>query len=293
MRGGYFAEKESYSAIETDALSEAIQPEFEIKDGVADVSIPEELLVDVDPLWKFLVASKIDIQFIGKKTVLFRVEDAHVRSKIIRRKFWHISEVSLMLNEWTPETAKAPPDLSAMPLWVDLLKLKEGVLVEVNLENPLSKKIYFKGKEGQDVTDCQLEIPVEILKKPHEKEQVVKDFGKDLRLFLNNLSSGTEPEKWVTMGGQSHNSSQGTKLVGKGAIIDWEGFEFAGLKLLKLCQLCYGGRWIFLEVLGDVACSDRFWRPENSKKLLGGFRDTSEVERDKEFFLIIEGNTSF
>lgn len=55
----------------------------------------------------------------------------------------------------------------------------------------------------------------------------------------------------------------------------------------------YGGRWIFLEVLGDVACSDRFWRPENSKKLLGGFRDTSEVERDKEFFLIIEGNTSF
>lgn len=71
-------------------------------------------------------ASKIDIQFIGKKTVLFRVEDAHVCSKIIRRKFWHISEVPLMLNEWTPETAKAPPDLSAMPLWVDLLKLKEG-----------------------------------------------------------------------------------------------------------------------------------------------------------------------
>ena len=55
--GGGSAEKESYSAIETDALSEEIQPEFEIKDGVADVSIPEELLVD--PLWKFLVVGII------------------------------------------------------------------------------------------------------------------------------------------------------------------------------------------------------------------------------------------
>lgn len=112
-------------------------------------------------------------------------------------------------------------------------------------------------KWGHNEKDCQLEIPVEILKKPHEKEQqevtcdrnqevgtlsgkevvaqllnelekfpvtsvlqesVVKNFGKDLRLFLNNLSSGTEPEKWVTMGGQSHNSSQGTKLVGKGCL---------------------------------------------------------------------------
>ena len=55
--GGGSAEKESYSAIETDALSEEIQPEFEIKDGVADVSITEELLVD--PLWKFLVVGII------------------------------------------------------------------------------------------------------------------------------------------------------------------------------------------------------------------------------------------
>lgn len=33
------------------------------------------------------------------------------------------------------------------------------VLVEVNLENPLSKKIYFKGKEGQDVTVWD-ELPI-------------------------------------------------------------------------------------------------------------------------------------
>lgn len=33
------------------------------------------------------------------------------------------------------------------------------VLVEVNLEKPLSKKIYFKGKEGQDVTVWN-ELPI-------------------------------------------------------------------------------------------------------------------------------------
>lgn len=43
-----------------------------------------------------------------------------MQSRIVKRKFWHTSEVPLVLNEWTPESAKAPPDLSAMPLWVDL-----------------------------------------------------------------------------------------------------------------------------------------------------------------------------
>lgn len=138
--------KTSYSEAVRDDLSETLQPDFVVKNGVADVSIPEELMEDVDPLWKYFVVgyfmndvphigsihstvkriwsspgkvSKIDVQFIRKRIVLFRVEDAQVRSRIIIRKFWHISEVPLVLNEWTAES-KAPPDLSAMPLWVDL-----------------------------------------------------------------------------------------------------------------------------------------------------------------------------
>lgn len=130
--------------------------------------------------------SKIVVQFIGKKTVLFRVEDEQTRRRIVQRKFWHIGEVPLVLNEWNPESEKAPPDLSAMPLWVDLTNVpgylysKKGlsflsrtagkfvklhpntercvrldvarVLVEVDLEKPLPKKICFKGREGEDVT---------------------------------------------------------------------------------------------------------------------------------------------
>lgn len=122
-------------------------PSFVVKDGVAEVAIPEEVFADVEPLWRCFVVgyfmndaphigsihatvyriwnppgkkSKIDVQFIGKTTVLFRMEDAAVRNQILTMKFWNIFEVPLMLGEWTPETARYPPDLSAMPLWVDL-----------------------------------------------------------------------------------------------------------------------------------------------------------------------------
>lgn len=124
------ARKVSYSNDVCDDLDEAVKPVFVVRDGVADVSIPEDLMVDVDPLWKCFVVgyfmndalhigsihstvnriwaspgkvSKIDVQFIGRRTVLFRVEDAHVRSCIVKKKFWHISEVPLVLNEWTSE----------------------------------------------------------------------------------------------------------------------------------------------------------------------------------------------
>lgn len=128
-------------------MSDAFQPDFVVKDRVANVFILEDLMEDVDPLCKYFVVgyfmndaphighihstvnrirssprkmSKTDVQYIGKRTVLFRVGDAQERSRILRRKFWHISEVPLVLNEWTSESVKAPPDLSTMPLWVDL-----------------------------------------------------------------------------------------------------------------------------------------------------------------------------
>lgn len=107
-------------------------PEFVVKDGVAEVEIPESLMEEAEPLWRCFIVGyfmndaphvgsihatvsriraspgkkgNIDVQFIGKTTVLFRIEDAETRSRILKRKFWHISYVPLMLGEWTPETA--------------------------------------------------------------------------------------------------------------------------------------------------------------------------------------------
>lgn len=191
----------------------SIQPVFEITNGIASVSIPDEIYAESDPLWKsFLVgyfigdaphvgtihatvnriwaasakvSPKIDVQFIEKNTVLFRIENAQLRSRVARRQYWHISDVPLVVNVWSPETAKSPPDLSAMPLWVDLrgvpshlysesglkflsstagkfVKLHPNtlqctrldlarVLVEVNLHNPLIENIQFRDQAGSDV----------------------------------------------------------------------------------------------------------------------------------------------
>lgn len=59
---------------------------------------------------------KIDVQFIGKITDLFRIDDAGFRSRVLKRKFWHIADVPLMLGKWNQGTAQAPPHLSAIPL---------------------------------------------------------------------------------------------------------------------------------------------------------------------------------
>lgn len=59
----------------------------------------------VNRIWNSLgKKTKIDVQFIRKTTVFFKIEDAVTRNKVLNRKFWHISEVPLMLGEWTPET---------------------------------------------------------------------------------------------------------------------------------------------------------------------------------------------
>lgn len=188
-----------------------VGPEFEIVDGVADIEIPVEIFEDVEPLWKSFVVgyfigdspsigsihstvnriwsspkSKIDVQFISKRTVLFRIEDEQMRKRVLRRKYWHIGDVPLVVCEWNPETAQNPPDLSAMPLWVDLVNVSgylysleelrflsrtagnfvklhpntekcvcmdvARVLVEVNLMKLLPQKISFKDKDQCSVT---------------------------------------------------------------------------------------------------------------------------------------------
>lgn len=74
------------------------------------------------------------MQFIAKDTVLFRIENGALRHRVIKRRYWHISEVPLVLHEWSPETAAAPPDLSAMPLWVDLKSAPSHLFSQVGLK---------------------------------------------------------------------------------------------------------------------------------------------------------------
>lgn len=182
----------------------------EVIGGVATIQIPEEIFDNGELLWKSYVVgyfigdaphvgsihatvnriwsspkagTKIDVQFIEKNTVLFRVDDSQMRARVLQRKYWHIADIPLVVNEWSPETAAHPPDLTAMPLWVDFRGVPNAlfshkglkcltravgkyvklhpttekctrldvarVLVEVNLQEPLVEKIVFKDKQNQ------------------------------------------------------------------------------------------------------------------------------------------------
>lgn len=188
------------------------QPKIDVIDGVASLQIPDEIFENPEPLWRSFVVghfigdaphvgsihatvnriwttardgSKIDVQFIEKNTVLFRIENALVRERVIKRRYWHVTDVPLVVREWSPETALDPLDLSALPMWIDLkgvpnmlfsrkglkclsraagkfVKLHPNterctrfdvarVLVEVNLQQPLVEKITFTNQEGQKV----------------------------------------------------------------------------------------------------------------------------------------------
>ncbi|CAE5980360.1 unnamed protein product [Arabidopsis arenosa] len=182
------------SMVQGNAKSiENFQPDFEVVNGVAKVKIPEEVMGDSNPLWKCFVvgyfmgeapyvgsihatvnriwtvlekSTKIDVQFINKTTVLIRIESDRIHEHVLKRKYWHIANVPLVIREWNPATAHAPPDLSAMPLWVDLkdvpahlysheercIRLDMArILVEVNLQKPLVELICFPDTNGEDV----------------------------------------------------------------------------------------------------------------------------------------------
>lgn len=189
------------------------QTNVDVVNGVAKLTIPEEVFESSIPLWKNFVVgyfmgdaphvgsihstvnriwtvtertSKIDVQFLTKSSVLFRIENSRIREHVLQRRYWHIANVPLVVNEWNPKSAQAPPDLSAMPLWVDLkgvpaelfsqpglsflsstvgnfVKLHRNTerclrldvarsLVEVNLQKPLVEQIIFPGTNDESVT---------------------------------------------------------------------------------------------------------------------------------------------
>ena len=215
--------KGGVSIVEKDSLpgtgspwgkTQAVEPSqpSEAVNGEVSIQIPDEILADPLPLWRCYVVgyfigdaphvgsihatvnriwstpkmgTKIDVQFLDKTTVLFRIENPQMRTRVIQRCYWHIADIPLVVNEWSPETALQPPDLSAMPIWIDLkgvpsllfshkalkclsqaagnfVKLHPHtekctrldvarILVEVNLNKPLVEKISCLDRDGKGV----------------------------------------------------------------------------------------------------------------------------------------------
>lgn len=142
-------QKSLYSAVVSDQGVPIVHysPVVDLADGVAVVDLPEDLTADSKPLWSSYVVGhfigdapphigkvhatvnrlwtskekpeKVDAQFIAPKTVLFRIEDQQMKARVLRRHFWHIADIPLVVQEWTPDTESSKPDLTAIPLWVD------------------------------------------------------------------------------------------------------------------------------------------------------------------------------
>lgn len=125
----------------------------------------------------------IDAQFLSPKTVLFRIENEQMRKRVLRRHFWHIADIPLVVREWCPSMVDSKPDLTMIPLWVDLRQVPDSLfsekglrflgdqigstqrlhpktercvrldvarlLVVVNLEKPLANRINLVGMENR------------------------------------------------------------------------------------------------------------------------------------------------
>lgn len=205
--------KSAWSFPPPEVSSSQPKPVFDLVNGVATVSVPEDIADEGIPLWRNFVvgyfmgdaphvgtihatvnriwnsvgrSTRIDVQFLNKTTVLFRIDNPQTRSRVLRRRYWHIAAIPLVVNEWSPETVHERPILSAMPLWVDLtgvpghryshrglrfladvvgnfVRLHPAterctrldmarVLVEINLEKALTEKICFVDKQGREAT---------------------------------------------------------------------------------------------------------------------------------------------
>ncbi|KAF2617769.1 hypothetical protein F2Q68_00038596 [Brassica cretica] len=157
-------------------------PAIDIVDGVASMLIPEEVFDEAELLWKryevgYFIGdaphmgsihatinriwaspkggSKIDVQFIEKNTVLFRIENGHTRARVIQRLYWHISDVPLVVRIEVPnkscwEVCNLHPHTEKCTR-LDIAR----VLAEVNLHDPLVEKIEFKDKNG---LKCEIEV---------------------------------------------------------------------------------------------------------------------------------------
>ncbi|CAE6128896.1 unnamed protein product [Arabidopsis arenosa] len=158
----------------------------EVVNGVARITIPEELFVDAVPLRKSFVVGHFlgDVPHVG--TIHATVNRIWtILDKSSQIDVQHIADIPLVVNEWNPETSLAPPDLSAMPMWIDLkgvhgfvfshkglefisrsvgkfVKLHPNtercfrldvarLLVEVNLQKPLTEQISFANEKGEEI----------------------------------------------------------------------------------------------------------------------------------------------
>lgn len=84
--------------------------------------------VIVNKIWPLGGKSlKIDVFVVSDKMVKFRVRDAAVRSRILRRGMWNIADVPMLVSKWTPILEDAQPAITSMPMWIKIMKVPHSM----------------------------------------------------------------------------------------------------------------------------------------------------------------------
>ncbi|KAL0837967.1 hypothetical protein Bca101_089857 [Brassica carinata] len=116
-------------------------------EGQQTVEIPDEVINNANPLWKDYLIGKfldtaphiarihavvnkiwsygdkkqvIDVQEVDGTTMKFRITNANVRARVLRRGMWNIGNIPLVVTKWTPDELKEKPEVKSIPLWVHL-----------------------------------------------------------------------------------------------------------------------------------------------------------------------------
>lgn len=56
----------------------------------------------------------------NEKVVKFRIRNAAVRSRIIRRGMWNIADVPMIVSKWSPIVEEAQTAITSMPIWITI-----------------------------------------------------------------------------------------------------------------------------------------------------------------------------
>lgn len=133
----------------------------DIVDGVAKATILANVFTDSQPLWSSFIVSnfigdsphigkvhatvnllrtnlektpRVNAQFLNPKTVLFRIDDTNIRSRVLHRHFWHIVDTPMVVQVWGPSTANHRPDLTSIPIWVDFKDVPDYLFMQKRLK---------------------------------------------------------------------------------------------------------------------------------------------------------------
>ncbi|KAL0864693.1 hypothetical protein Bca101_043811 [Brassica carinata] len=152
----------AWNSVSQEKSSSSVVSDVEIIGNFAKVSISDEILKQSKPLWTNYVvghfigndaphigkvhatvnriwstpikSSKIDAQFFNPKTVIFRIDDSIIRSRVLRKNFWHIGDIPMIVQQWCPKTTNLKPDLTSTPIWVDFKDVPDHLFSEIGLK---------------------------------------------------------------------------------------------------------------------------------------------------------------